>query len=113
MSIREICGRTKVAGGRGLNVAEMSPWLDCRFPSDEEKLAVVAAQTHRRFIKSHLPVDALVFSPEAKYIYVGRDGRDILTPDDVARYERTADERLGAEYAYWLAHGGACQDKPA
>ena len=38
----------------------------------------VAAQTHRRFIKTHLPVDALVFSPRAKYIYIGRDGRDVV-----------------------------------
>ena len=26
----------------------------------------------------HLPVDALVFSPQAKYLYIGRDGRDAL-----------------------------------
>ena len=39
---------------------------------------MVEAQTHRRFIKTHLPVDALVFSPKAKYIYIGRDGRDVL-----------------------------------
>ena len=41
-------------------------------------MALVEAQTHRRFTKSHLPVDTLVFSPEAKYIYLGRDGRDVL-----------------------------------
>jgi hypothetical protein len=29
------------------------------------KLPRVEAQTHRRFMKTHLPVDALVFSPEA------------------------------------------------
>ncbi len=28
--------------------------------------------------KTHLPVDALVFSPEAKYLYIGRDGRDVI-----------------------------------
>ena len=37
-----------------------------------------AAQTHRRFMKTHLPVDALVFSPKAKYLYVARDGRDVV-----------------------------------
>ena len=31
----------------------------------------------RRFLKTHLGVDALVFSPNAKYIYIGRDGRDV------------------------------------
>jgi aryl sulfotransferase len=41
-------------------------------------LPAVEAQAHRRFIKTHLPVDALVFSPRAKYIYIARDGRDVI-----------------------------------
>jgi aryl sulfotransferase len=61
-----------------LEVAEMSPWLDLRIPPKEVKLPMVQAQTHRRFLKTHLPLDALVFSPEAKYIYIGRDGRDVV-----------------------------------
>jgi aryl sulfotransferase len=61
-----------------LDVAEMSPWLDIRVPPKEVKLPAVEAQTHRRFIKTHLPVDALVFSPCVKYIYIGRDGRDVV-----------------------------------
>jgi aryl sulfotransferase len=55
-----------------------SPWLDMRiFPLDEV-LAGLETQTHRRFIKTHLPIDALVCSPQVKYIYVGRDARDIV-----------------------------------
>ena len=42
------------------------------------KLAQVEAQQHRRFIKIHLPVDALVFSPTARYIFIARDGRDVV-----------------------------------
>jgi aryl sulfotransferase len=42
------------------------------------KLGALEAQTGRRFVKTHLPVDALVFSPKAKYLYIGRDGRDVL-----------------------------------
>jgi aryl sulfotransferase len=61
-----------------LEVAEMSPWLDLRVPPKDVKLPAVEAQTHRRFLKTHLPVDALVFSPQAKYIYIGRDGRDVV-----------------------------------
>lgn len=61
-----------------LAVAEMSPWLDLRVPPKEVKLPLVEAQTHRRFLKTHLPVDALVYSPQAKYIYIGRDGRDVV-----------------------------------
>ena len=65
-------------GEEGLEVAEMSPWLDLRVPPREIKLPAVEAQTHRRFIKTHLPVDALVFSPKAKYLYIARDGRDVV-----------------------------------
>src|SRR5215203_3731036 len=61
-----------------LEVAEISPWLDLRLPPKEVKIPMVEAQTYRRFLKTHLPVDALVFSPEANYVYVGRDGRDIV-----------------------------------
>jgi aryl sulfotransferase len=61
-----------------LGVAELSPWLDLRVPPKAVKLPMVEAQTARRFLKTHLPVDALVFSPRAKYIYIGRDGRDVV-----------------------------------
>jgi aryl sulfotransferase len=56
----------------------MSPWLDLRIPPSYVKHAALEAQAHRRFIKTHLPVDALVYSPSAKYIYIGRDGRDVV-----------------------------------
>ena len=56
----------------------ISPWVDLRVPPAIEKLAMLEEQTHRRIVKTHLPVDALVFSPKAKYIYIGRDGRDVL-----------------------------------
>lgn len=65
-------------GEEGLNVGEMSPWVDMRIPPMEIKLPALAAQTHRRFVKTHLPVDALVFSPKVKYIYIARDGRDVM-----------------------------------
>lgn len=67
-----------IFGGQDVNVPEMSPWLDLRVPPKDVKLQMLEAQTHRRFVKTHLPVDALVFSPQAKYLYIGRDGRDVL-----------------------------------
>ena len=57
---------------------EISPWPDFRFLPAEEVLAMAKGQRHRRFLKTHLPVDALVFSPKAKYIYIGRDARDVF-----------------------------------
>jgi len=76
--LQQIVSQILFNGAEDLEVAEMSPWLDLRIPPKEIKLPVVEQQQHRRFIKTHLPVDALVFSPRAKYIYIGRDGRDVV-----------------------------------
>lgn len=76
--VQQIVSQLIFNGEEGLETAEMSPWLDLRVPPKEVKLPMVEAQEHRRFIKTHLPVDALVFSPEAKYIFIGRDGRDVV-----------------------------------
>lgn len=76
--VQQIVSQLIFDGEEGLPVADMSPWLDLRVPPNEVKLAAVEAQTHRRFVKTHLPVDALVYSPRAKYIYIGRDGRDVV-----------------------------------
>jgi len=38
----------------------------------------LAAQTHRRFVKTHLPVDGVPIFDEVQYIHVARDGRDAL-----------------------------------
>lgn len=73
--MQQIVGQLIFGGAEDVNVAELSPWIDLRI-MPPEAIAAVAAQTHRRFLKTHLPVDALVFSPKAKYIYVARDGRD-------------------------------------
>ena len=76
--VQQIVSQLIFNGRAGLPIAEMSPWLDLRLPPKEVKLAEVEKQTHRRFLKTHLPVDALVFSSKAKYIYIGRDGRDVV-----------------------------------
>ena len=76
--VQQILAQMLFNGAPDLAVAEMSPWLDLRVPPKEVKLPMVEAQTHRRMIKTHLPLDALVYSPKAKYIYIARDGRDVL-----------------------------------
>ena len=75
---QQIIAQMLFGGDPELEVAEMSPWVDLRVPPKEVKLPMIEAQTHRRFMKTHLPVDALVFSPKAKYIYIGRDARDVV-----------------------------------
>lgn len=76
--MQQIVSQLIFNGQEGLEVAEMSPWMDLRIPPKEVKLPAVAAQTHRRFMKTHLPVDALELSPKAKYLYIARDGRDVV-----------------------------------
>ena len=76
--MQQIIGQLLFDGDPDIEVAEMSPWLDLRIPPKEVKLPFVEAQTHRRFLKTHLPVDALRFSPLAKYLYIARDGRDVV-----------------------------------
>jgi aryl sulfotransferase len=75
---QQIVGQLLFNGAEDISVAELSLWLDLRVPPKDVKLPAVEAQTDRRFIKTHLPLDALRFSPRAKYIYIGRDGRDVI-----------------------------------
>src|SRR5262249_12322748 len=57
----------------------VSPWPDCRFIIPRADMrAVVEGLQHRRFLKSHLPFDALPYWGSTKYIYVGRDTRDVF-----------------------------------
>ncbi|MBY4638041.1 sulfotransferase domain-containing protein [Sphingopyxis sp. XHP0097] len=74
---QQIVGQILFQGDPDVRVADISPWLDLRLPTEEEKFALLDAQTHRRFIKTHLPLDAFVYRPEIKHIYIARDGRDI------------------------------------
>jgi hypothetical protein len=57
---------------------DLSPWLDQRTRSDEEVLAHLEAQTHRRFIKTHTPLDGVPEWSDVTYITVGRDPRDVF-----------------------------------
>lgn len=74
---QQILAQLIFSGAEGIDVSKLSPWYDLRI-MPPEALAALEEQTHRRFIKTHLPVDALVFSPKAKYLYVGRDGLDVV-----------------------------------
>jgi aryl sulfotransferase len=51
----------------------MSPWLDMRIIPLEGILNNLKAQQHRRFIKTHLPLDGVPYSEKIKYLYIARD----------------------------------------
>ena len=58
-------------------LGEMSPWLDLTARPLAEVMATYAAQRRRRFIKTHAPLDGLPWRPDATYLVVGRDPRDV------------------------------------
>lgn len=58
--------------------AEMSPWLDMRVIPLEVVLNRLKAQQHRRFIKTHLPLDGMLYNEKNKYLYITRDARDVF-----------------------------------
>jgi hypothetical protein len=61
-----------------LPLAEISPWMELRAAPESEIHAIYAGQDHRRIIKTHTPLDGLPRFPDATYICVGRDPRDIF-----------------------------------
>ncbi|CAN5518392.1 sulfotransferase domain-containing protein [soil metagenome] len=57
----------------------ISPWIDRRLPMPlKDVMDVIAAQGHRRAMKTHLPIDGLPLFDEVRYIHVARDGRDAV-----------------------------------
>jgi aryl sulfotransferase len=69
-----------IFGGQKLpgSIHELSPWLDARLFPLELVLTALERQTHRRSIKTHLPLDSLPFHQTVQYLYVGRDPRDVF-----------------------------------
>lgn len=125
--IQQIVSQLIFDGKEHLPTAEMSPWVDLRIPPKEVKLPEIEAQQHRRFLKTHLPVDALVFSPKAKYLYIARDARDLMwsmhnhhstanamwydalnnTPGRVGPEIGKPPENVSEYFEHWLDNDGA------
>jgi len=93
-------------------VGVMSPWLDMALPPLEDLIAGLEAQTHRRFVKTHLPLDALPYFDTARYVVVGGDGRDVfmslwnhhmgyteMVRGIMAEFSRTSGRDVPIEYA--------------
>jgi aryl sulfotransferase len=67
----------------------------------DEILARLAAQRHRRFIKTHTPADGIPLFTQAKYIFVARDGRDAFMSmcNHLERFRNDVREDLNARVA--------------
>jgi hypothetical protein len=80
----------------------LSPWLDMQTRPSAEVHADLAAQTHRRFIKTHTPHDGLPHDDRVTYICVGRDPRDValswdnhMANTDLVRLMTARDQAVG------------------
>lgn len=61
----------------GAPLSEVSIWLDMQLADIDDVRARLAAQTHRRIIKTHTPLDGVPDDPRVLYIGVARDPRDV------------------------------------
>jgi aryl sulfotransferase len=61
------------------SIPDVSPWIDRRFAGPvSDTYAAMEEQSHRRFIKTHLPLDGVPLYDTVRYIHVARDGRDAV-----------------------------------
>ena len=58
-------------------LSTLSPWFDMNLHAPDDMRAALAAQQHRRFIKTHTPLDGLPYDERVTYVCVGRDPRDV------------------------------------
>jgi aryl sulfotransferase len=85
-------------------LGQLSPWLDDRIAPRDEVHALLAAQRHRRFIKTHTPLDGLPLDPRVTFIVVARNPIDAAVSlyhhvrnIDRARLRELASEPLPTE----------------
>ncbi|PWR07537.1 sulfotransferase [Micromonospora acroterricola] len=58
-------------------LTELSPWLDWLVEPRETVYARLDAQPHRRFIKTHTPLDGVPLDPRVHYVVVARHPLDM------------------------------------
>ncbi len=73
---QRIVGMLVFASPAPFPVQDSSPWPDFRLPPPGAMHELAESQTHRRFLKSHVPYDAMPLYRGVKIIHVARDGRD-------------------------------------
>lgn len=57
-------------------LGQLSPWLDHLVEPGDAVMERLAAQRHRRVIKTHTPLDGIPFDQRATYLVVGRHPLD-------------------------------------
>jgi aryl sulfotransferase len=103
----------------------LSPWLDWTVRPLDQVLADLEVQRHRRFVKTHTPLDGLPLDPQAYHVVIARHPLDAA----VSLYHQGANidrERVAAltgepvregpprpPVAHWLADWSLRDDPPA
>ena len=59
-------------------LAQLSPWLGHLIEPREDVYAQLDAQKHRRFVKTHTPLDGIPLDPRATYIVTARHPLDMF-----------------------------------
>lgn len=88
------------------SLSDTSPWLESSWGDHAGMLDVLKRQREaggRRVIKSHLPADALPMAPEARYVFVGRNGKDaaISFHNMISNYSESTMSTINQIHAQW------------
>lgn len=76
-------------------LSELSPWLDIRARTTVDVHAQLDAQGHRRFIKTHTPLDGLPTASGVTFVVIGRDPRHVAV--SMSRHRANLDgDRIAA-----------------
>ena len=91
-------------------LTRLSRWVERHGEEIEAVNADLGAQTHRRVLKSHTPLDGLPFFADASYVVCGRDPRDAflsmidhfgtLSDESMADVARRAGFPVGADFPF-------------
>jgi hypothetical protein len=97
-----VLGRTDL----GQPISRLSPWLDMLTATDDEVFGLLGRQRHRRFIKTHTPLDGIPRHASATYICV------IRHPLDVALSDRDHGDNMRVDHAKALRVAASGEPDP-
>ncbi|WP_200250688.1 sulfotransferase domain-containing protein [Thiococcus pfennigii] len=90
-----------------LDISELSPWVESRHGEISNKLSLLKRQQHRRVLKTHLPLNSLVWDARVRYVYIARDAVDVawslhhhhkMANDAWYTFLNTQDDSLGVRF---------------
>ena len=91
----------------GVPISNLSPWLDMLIRTDDEVFGLLDAQQHRRWIKTHTPLDGLPLHPSVTYI------AEIRHPLDVALSDRDHRSNMDRQRVLELRTAAAGTPEPS